>query len=637
MNITAGLLDRIVLQRNSRNVSDAAFSGETKATGNVVVRVTRGGRKVKGLDGKAVGKASGGKLEGRLAGLPVGGPYDVTIEVVGQSAKPRAAGAVEKQTIKGVLVGDVWIAAGQSNMQGCGEGRYRAKPDPMVRAFYMDDHWATAEDPIHQLDIAVDSFHNGGNRAAKPGKNAKGVGPAVHFAQDMLRRTRVPQGIIACAHGGTSMSQWDPKLKSQGGASLYGASARRLEKNGSKIAGVIWYQGESDCNPDAARLFTERMKELISCFRKDARDPKLPFVQVQLGRLINMGFDIPSWNSVQDQQRRLADDVPHVSHVAAYDLQLDDSIHVGGRGMAILGARLAYAMDVLRRGGKAGKPPIRPKKISIKHNPYSILADVCIEFDNVVGSLRVPGDMRPTGFGLVDNRPVQAIYDTELDGDTVILHSTIAMGGLGDKSVHHGWGIDTYCNIQDGAGRLIPVFGPMPASDLRAVTPMVEKIHIAFPIEIAADAGVDTKLNGLKYPADQAGFPWKLHEFENRFCDIHLQTAHLTGQDYISYFKCMLDVPEPMKLDLCLGYDGPVKAWIDGKEVFHDPKGNNPAWEDRAKTEIPVKPGSHEVLIAQASNKNNAWGIYLRFERTDVTKAQLKAGPGAYVLPTVRV
>jgi hypothetical protein len=91
-----------------------------------------------------------------------------------------------------------------------------------------------------------------------------------------------------------------------------------------------------------------------------------------------------------------------------------------------------------------------------------------------------------------------------------------------------------------------------------------------------------------------------------------------------------------MKLAICLGYDGPVKAWIDGKEVFHDPEGTNPAWEDRGKAEIPAAPGSHEVLVALGSNKNNAWGIYLRFERLDVTKAQLKAGPGSYVLPTVK-
>ncbi|MCC7193259.1 MAG: hypothetical protein IT444_10805 [Phycisphaeraceae bacterium] len=635
MNITAGLLDRIVLQRNNRNVSDAEFSGDTQAAGDVIVRVTKGGKKVKGFDGKVVGKASNGKITGRLTGLPAGGPYDVVVAVVGHGAKAQTSVA-DKQRIKSVLVGDVWIAAGQSNMQGCGNAQYRAKPDPMVRAFYMDDHWATAVDPIHQLNTAVDSVHNGGIRTVATAPNPKGVGPAIHFAQDMYRRTRVPQGIIACAHGGTSMSQWDPKLKSKGGASLYGASMRRLEKNGGKIAGVIWYQGESDCNSDASRQFTPRMKELIAAFRKDARNPKLPFVQVQLGRLLSIGFDVPSWNSVQDQQRRLAQDAPFVSQVAAYDLQLDDTIHVGGRGMAILGARLAYAMDVLRRGSKAGKPPITLKKVNIKPNPVSGQVDVLIDFDNVVGSLHVPGGIRPTGFSLVDNRPVPIIYDIELRGHTVVLHTNFAMSGLGDKTVYHGWGIDTYCNVQDEAGRLIPVFGPVATGEPRAVTPMVERINIAFPIAIPTDSGVDTKLNGLKYPADQANFPWKLNVFENRFCDIHLQTAVLEKQDFIAYFKCTLEVPEPMKLDICLGYDGPVKAWIDGEEVFHDPQGNNPAWEDRGTAPIKAKPGSHEVIVALASNKNNAWGIFLRFERKDVSKEQLKLGVVSCVLPSVR-
>ena len=84
-----------------------------------------------------------------------------------------------------------------------------------------------------------------------------------------------------------------------------------------------------------------------------------------------------------------------------------------------------------------------------------------------------------------------------------------------------------------------------------------------------------------------------------------------------------LEVPQAMKLKLCLGYDGPVKAWIDGKEVFHDPKGTNPAWEDRAKVPFDPAPGTHDVLVALGSNQCNAWGIFLRFERLDVTKKQI--------------
>ena len=71
----------------------------------------------------------------------------------------------------------------------------------------------------------------------------------------MHRVTGIPQGIIACADGGTSMQQWDPARKSEGGKSLYGATLRRVQKNGGKVAGVIWYQGESDADPTNAPLY----------------------------------------------------------------------------------------------------------------------------------------------------------------------------------------------------------------------------------------------------------------------------------------------------------------------------------------------------------------------------------------------
>jgi len=62
-------------------------------------------------------------------------------------------------------------------------------------------------------------------------------------------------------HGGTSMAQWSPPLRNKGGASLYGAMMRRYEKLGQPIAGLLWYQGESDANREAASVYTQKMIE----------------------------------------------------------------------------------------------------------------------------------------------------------------------------------------------------------------------------------------------------------------------------------------------------------------------------------------------------------------------------------------
>src|SRR6185437_2147922 len=109
MHVATGLFDHMVLQRTGKNVSNAAITGETSASGPVRAKVTLKGRTLTGYSNKTIGKAARGKFTATLAGLPVGGHYTITLTIGDESV-----------TISDVLVGDVWIAAGQSNMQGCG-------------------------------------------------------------------------------------------------------------------------------------------------------------------------------------------------------------------------------------------------------------------------------------------------------------------------------------------------------------------------------------------------------------------------------------------------------------------------------------------------------------------------------------
>jgi hypothetical protein len=72
-----------------------------------------------------------------------------------------------------------------------------------------------------------------------------------------------------------------------------------------------------------------------------------------------------------------------------------------------------------------------------------------------------------------------------------------------------------------------------------------------------------------------------------------------------------------MPLAIWLGYDGPLKVWFDGREVFSDPDGMNPSMPNDAEIGVQATAGAHEVLVALESNNGEAWGIFLRFERTD--------------------
>src|SRR5439155_1161498 len=83
-------------------------------------------------------------------------------------------------------------------------------------------------------------------------------------------------------------------------------------------------------------------------------------------------------------------------------------------------------------------------------------------------------------------------------------------------------------------------------------------------------------------------------------------------------YACRIECAEQMKLAAVVGYDGPVKIWVDGREIFRDLTGTNPAVQDKARAAFEVEAGGHEVVVALSSNGGKAWGIFLRFERRDI-------------------
>ncbi len=621
MQITSGLFDHIVLQRNRRDVSDAAFGGTASANGSLTATVRKSGRALKGWADVSLGAVKGKKFQARLKDLPAGGPYDITLRVIDADGS-----AADELNVTDVLVGDVWLLGGQSNMQGCGLLKDGPKPEAMVRAFYMDDRWAPAKEPIHNMWKTVDQVHIDLSGGVRPPKNdGWGVGPGVAFGQSMREMTGVPQGVIACAHGGTAMAQWDPAMKKAGTKSLYGAMIRRFIKNGSKVAGLIWYQGCSDADEAAAALYTRRMKALIRATRCDC-GKNLPVATVQISRVMCVPLEAShAWNSIQDQQRLLQGVIDNLVTVPAIDLSLDDAIHISGRDQVRLGQRLAQAMGSLTMGRKAGKRPIELGNISITQSRGS--ANVIVEFDNVMGSLR-SGD-RPVGFTIGGTGPESHVYDVELKGRRAIIHSTLPEESISGKCLWYGRGTDPVCNITDEAGRSLPVFGPIPIGAPRAITSPIRTLSVSKFLP-----GAD-KLNKVEYPKDIKALKLKRRTFPLEFCCVHEEAAPWIDQDPYVFYSCRIKCSEAMRLLAILGYDGPVKMWVDGRKRHTDLKGTNPANPCDAVVPFRVDAGEHEILVALGLNGGWAWGIYLRLERLDVPKRLLKEGPASYAMPAI--
>jgi hypothetical protein len=107
-------------------------------------------------DGTRVGanRVDGNLVDGKLAGIPVGGPYTITCQV-------KANGKTANVTINNVYVGDLWVLAGQSNMEGVGELIDVTSPYPGVMLLGMDGRWRQAEEPLHWLVDSPDPVHSG--------------------------------------------------------------------------------------------------------------------------------------------------------------------------------------------------------------------------------------------------------------------------------------------------------------------------------------------------------------------------------------------------------------------------------------------------------------------------------------------
>ena len=375
---------------------------------------------------------------GETLELSVGGPYEV-------------GGA------KNVLVGDLWILAGQSNMEGSADLVDVETPHPLVHSFQSREEWSPAEEPLHWLGESPRVVHHAIWGMTKPESipprdpnRNKGAGLGLTFAKEMVGQTGVPIGLIPASHGGTSMQQWDPALRDQGGESLYGATRERFRAVGGKVAGILWYQGESDANPTDAAKYAQRMTTLIQSFRADFQAPNLPFYLVQLGGFVTEPSQdmLIGWNQVREIQRTLPETLANVGMVAAIDLGLDDGIHIDTQSLKTLGKRLAAIA--------LGKPAPALKSTAFEASNGWLR----VSFDHVQGGLKAAG--RPTGFSLrdADGRDMPLIYKVILDGSDALLKIT-EPASLRGANLWYGWGLEPYVNLTDAAGAAVPAFGPV--------------------------------------------------------------------------------------------------------------------------------------------------------------------------------
>ena len=171
--------DGMVLQRNAR----VPIFGEANPGSKVVVQIN--GQSARGYANRS------GHWEVRLNPLTAGGPYNLYISSEFQRVRRR------------VMVGEVWLCGGQSNMEWPVTNSARATAlssaaNPNIRMFQVD----RASSPTPRADAT------GTWTAANPDRVMRWSAVAYSFALEMYKRLKVPIGLIQTTWGGTKCESW---------------------------------------------------------------------------------------------------------------------------------------------------------------------------------------------------------------------------------------------------------------------------------------------------------------------------------------------------------------------------------------------------------------------------------------------
>lgn len=311
----------------------------------------RSGEKVSvTIQGKTASATSeGGKWMVRLRPLKAGGPFTMTI---------KGDNTIE---LRNVLVGEVWIASGQSNMQMSVASSANAQDtiansaDPMVHLITIPRQGT--DEPLSNVNA---QWVECGPRTT-PDFSAV----AYFFGRDLRKARDVPIGLISTNYGGTPAEAWTrrgaleevPELKHY----VTGGNGRRdpgrpMALYNAMIApvipyaikGAIWYQGES--NADRAWEYRTLFTTMIRNWRTDWGQGDFPFFTVQLAPFMKINPEPmdSAWAELRDAQLYSTVALPKAGMAVITDVGEENDIHPKKKGP--VGARLALAARAIAYG-----------------------------------------------------------------------------------------------------------------------------------------------------------------------------------------------------------------------------------------------------------------------------------------------
>jgi sialate O-acetylesterase len=426
----------------------------------------------------------------KLDATPAGGPYLL---------KVRGKNAIEKSDI---LVGEVWLCSGQSNMEMTVGGVQNVKTEiaeskfPKIRMFTVAKKTA-----IKPLDDCSGTW-----KLCSPETVGSFSAAGYFFGRRLHKELDVPVGLINSSWGGTPIQAWtstaaqeaqpelkglvdgyhqavakynpaaaketyaralaawnksaaeakaagrtftarkpnppqSPELSQNSPATLYNGMIAPLAPYA--IRGAIWYQGES--NAGAAHLYGLQLRTMIANWRADFREFDFPFLWVQLPNFMapqKTPSETSGWTGIREQMlKTLA--VPNTG--MAVTIELGDEKNIHPKNKQDVGSRLAqwalaktYGRDIVACG---------PLYKSMRADGDKIV----IAFDYTDGGLAMRQGDKLAGFAIAGPDKKFVWADARIEGDTVVVSSGEVKS---PAAVRYGWANNPNppCNLINKAG-----------------------------------------------------------------------------------------------------------------------------------------------------------------------------------------
>ncbi len=295
---------------------------------------------------------SNGKWKVAIETPEAGGPYSITFN------------DGEKTVLNNILIGELWVCSGQSNMEMQMKG-FKAQPvegaitdglnsrDPQLRLFTVKRN-----SKFEPVDTVSGQWYE-----ANTGSVREFSATAYYFGRMLRKVLDVPVGLITVAWGGSACEAWmtadwlkafpdaripkspqDIKSKNRTPTVLYNGMMHPLV--GMAMRGVIWYQGEDNVN--RYKTYGDMLATMIRGWRGEWNIGDFPFYYCQIApydySLINWDYNSAL---LREQQARVETIVPNTGMAVLMDAGLEYGIHPrkkrqAGERLALLALRNTY-------------------------------------------------------------------------------------------------------------------------------------------------------------------------------------------------------------------------------------------------------------------------------------------------------